>query len=182
MDPESGVSAAEWLAAAGELEIAKVLKEYGEERFAKRIAQAIVRARREAPILTTGRLADIISRANPAWERDKHPATRSFQALRIYLNRELEELQSCLGSMEQVLAPRGRLVVISFHSLEDRMVKRYMREQSRGDPFPRGLPVTNAQLSPRMRVLGKPLRPTPAEVAANPRARSAVLRVAERLS
>ena len=182
MDPESGISAADWVAAAGVEEIAGVLKDFGEERFAKRIARAIVRARAEAPILTTGRLAEIVSGANPAWEKDKHPATRSFQAIRIYINRELEDLRACLDRVLAVLAPGGRLVVISFHSLEDRMVKRFMREQSRGDPFPPGLPVTHEQLRPGMRVLGKAVRATPEEVRSNPRARSAVLRVAERLA
>lgn len=182
MDPDGGISAAHWLATAGVAEIAGVLKEYGEERFARRIAQAIVRARQEAPILTTARLAEIVSRANPAWEQDKHPATRSFQAIRIYINRELEDLRACLDGILEVLAPGGRLVVISFHSLEDRMVKRFMREQSRGDPFPPGLPVTHEQLRPVMRVLGKAVRATPGEVSSNPRARSAVMRVAERLA
>jgi len=182
MDPDHGISAADWLERAGSAEIARVLKEYGEERFAKRIAQAIVRARGEAPIRTTGRLAEIVSRANPAWEKDKHPATRSFQAIRIYINKELEDLRACLDRILPVLAPRGRLVVISFHSLEDRMVKRFMREQSRGDPFPLGLPVTHEQLRPGLRMLGKAVRPTLEEISRNPRARSAVMRVAERLA
>jgi 16S rRNA (cytosine1402-N4)-methyltransferase len=180
MDPNSGISAADWLARAGVGEIARVLKDYGEERFAKRIAAAIVAARAEAPILRTGRLAEIVSRANPKWERDKHPATRSFQAIRIFVNRELDELRQALERLLPVLAPGGRLAVISFHSLEDRIVKRYMREQSRGDDFPPGLPITGDRLRPRLRLVGKAQRPSPAELADNPRARSAVLRVAER--
>ncbi len=180
MDPNSGVSAADWLAKAGAAEIARVLKDYGEERFAKRIAAAIVEARAEAPIVSTGRLAEIVTRANPKWERDKHPATRSFQAIRIFVNQELDELRQALERLLPVLAPGGRLAVISFHSLEDRIVKRYLREQSRGDDFPPGLPVTSDRLRPRLRLLGKAQRASPAELAENPRARSAVLRVAER--
>ena len=137
-------------------------------------------ARAEAPIVNTGRLAEIVSRANPKWERDKHPATRSFQAIRIFVNRELDELRQALERTLSVLAPGGRLAVISFHSLEDRIVKRYLREQSRGDDFPPGLPVTSDRLRPRLRLVGKALRPSPAELEDNPRARSAVLRVAER--
>jgi len=180
MDPNSGVSAADWLAKAGAAEIARVLKDYGEERFAKRIAAAILEARAKAPIVSTGRLAEIVSRANPKWERDKHPATRSFQAIRIFVNRELDELRHALERLLPVLAPGGRLAVISFHSLEDRIVKRYLRDQSRGDDFPPGLPVTSDRLRPRLRLVGKARRPSPAELAENPRARSAVLRVAER--
>jgi len=182
MDPDAGPSAADWLARADTDEIADVLRRYGEERHARRIARAIVEARREAPILTTGRLAQVVSEANPAWERHKHPATRSFQAIRIYINGELEELQRCLDQVVAVLAPAGRLVVISFHSLEDRLVKRFMRRQAQGDDFPPGLPVTQAQLHPRLRLVGRAIRADAVETAANPRARSAVLRVAERLS
>ncbi len=182
MDTGSGLSAAQWLAGAGEQEIFQVLKEYGEERFARRIAGAIVKARREAPIETTGRLAAIVAEANPSWERDKHPATRSFQAIRIHINRELEELKTCLEESLNVLASRGRLVVISFHSLEDRMIKRFIRDYARGDAFPAGVPVTQAQMRPKLRLVGKAIRPSPAEVVGNLRARSAVLRVAERIS
>ena len=182
MDPDSSLSAAQWLARAGVEEIAEVLYKYGEERFARRIARAICAARREAPIETTGRLAAIVSQAHPAWERGKHPATRSFQALRIFVNRELDDLRQCLGQVLGVLAPGGRLAIISFHSLEDRIVKRFMRDQSRGDDFPRGIPVTRDQIHSRMRVVGGAVRPGPEEIQANPRARSAVLRVAERLA
>lgn len=182
MDPASGQSAAQWLAGARAKEIADVLKEYGEERHAKRIARAIVAARAEQPIHTTLELAEIVAQANPSWEKGKHPATRSFQAIRIYINRELDELKQCLRQVLDVLAPGGRLAVISFHSLEDRIVKRFMRDQAKGDRFPPRLPVTQAQLQPRLRVVGRAIRADEAEVAANPRARSAVLRIAERLA
>jgi 16S rRNA (cytosine1402-N4)-methyltransferase len=181
MDPNSGLSAAEWLAQAEMRDIAEVLKNYGEERYSKRIARAIVEARELAPIRTTLRLAEIISKANPAWEKNKHPATRSFQGIRIYINGELYALERALKSVIDVLMIGGRLVVISFHSLEDRMVKRFMREQAKGDRFPPGVPVTQESLQPRLRLVGKAVRPSVHETTANPRARSAVLRVAERL-
>jgi len=182
MDPGQGESAAVWIARAEAAEIAEVLKTYGEERHAKRIARAIVEARTETPITTTGRLAEVISRANPSWEKGKHPATRSFQAIRIHINGELEALKACLDRVLEVLAPGGRLAVISFHSLEDRIVKRFMRDQAKGDSFPPGVPVRQDQLRPRLRLVGKAIHADAAEVAANPRARSAVLRVAERLA
>jgi len=181
MDPESGQSAADWLAQAETQEIADVLKIYGEERHARRIARAIVQARSEQPIHTTKTLADVIAAANPSWEKGKHPATRSFQAIRIYINRELDDLRACLDQVIEVLAPGGRLAIISFHSLEDRIVKRFMRDQAKGDCFPPGVPVTQAQLQPKLRLVGKAMRANEQEVEANPRARSAVLRVAERL-
>lgn len=181
MDPGSGQSAASWLGQAQEQEIARVLKEYGEERFAKRIAHAIADAHREAPITTTARLADIVSAANPRWEPGKHPATRSFQAIRIFINRELEDLQSCLEQAVELLKTGGRLVVISFHSLEDRIVKRFIQREGRGGDIPPDLPLRQDQLVRRLRPIGKAIRPNAAEVDANPRARSAVMRVAERL-
>ena len=181
MDPTQGESAAEWLARAAEADIAYVLKTYGEERYAKRIARAIVQAREAAPIATTTQLAEIVAAANPAWERDKHPATRAFQAIRIHINRELEELQQGLPQALKVLAPGGRLAVISFHSLEDRIVKRFLRDEARGGDFPPGMPVPATAFKPTLRIIGKPVYPGDAEVAANPRARSAVLRVAEKL-
>jgi 16S rRNA (cytosine1402-N4)-methyltransferase len=182
MDPDSGVSAAEWLAEAKEAEIARVLKEYGEERFAKRIARAIVHERAQSPITTTARLAKIVAEANPKWERDKHPATRSFQAIRIFINSELDELEQVLEQAVRMLAPGGRLAVISFHSLEDRRVKRFIRDEARGGDFPPDLPVTDAQLQRRLRAVGRDIRAGEAELVSNPRARSAVLRVAERLA
>ncbi|MCG8058167.1 MAG: 16S rRNA (cytosine(1402)-N(4))-methyltransferase RsmH [Candidatus Thiodiazotropha endolucinida] len=180
MDPSRGVSAAEWLAKVESREIAQVLKTYGEERHAKRIARAIVEARLAQPIVTTGRLAELVSQANPSWEKGKHPATRSFQAIRIFINGELDALRQTLDGVIDVLAPGGRLAVISFHSLEDRIVKRFMRDQAKGDPFPPGVPVTDDQRQPRLRLVGKAITPDETEISANPRARSAVLRVAER--
>ncbi|HID49941.1 MAG TPA: 16S rRNA (cytosine(1402)-N(4))-methyltransferase RsmH [Chromatiales bacterium] len=182
MNPQAGPSAAEWLADASEQDIVRVLKEYGEERFARRIARAIVAARREQPITTTGQLAAIVAAAVPRREPGKDPATRSFQAIRIFINRELDDLRAFLAQVLEVLRPGGRLVVISFHSLEDRLVKRFIREQEKGDRFPPDLPVTRVQLRPRLRAVGKPVRPGQDEIRANPRARSAILRVAERLT
>jgi 16S rRNA (cytosine1402-N4)-methyltransferase len=181
MDPASGISAAQWLAAADEREISAVLKEYGEERYAKRIARAVVRQRGHTPITRTRQLAEIIAAASPSREQHKDPATRSFQAIRIYINSELQDLQACLAQSIKVLAAGGRLAVISFHSLEDRIVKRFIREQVRGDQYPPDLPVIQEMLHPNMRTVGKAIRPKEEEVAANPRARSAVLRVAEKL-
>lgn len=181
MDRQQPLSAAAWLANAGEKAIADVLQRYGEERFARRIARAIVAARADAPIERTAQLADIVAGANPAWEEGKHPATRTFQAIRIHINGELEMLERCLAQSVQVLGKGGRLAVITFHSLEDRIVKRFMRDAARGDVFPKGLPVTADRLRPQLRVLGKAVAPSEAEVSANPRARSARLRVAERV-
>ena len=182
MDPSQGPSAATWLGEAREQDIARVLKEFGEERFAKRIARAIVKARAEKAITTTGQLAAIVAAAVPTREPGKDPATRSFQAIRIFINKELDDLQACLEEVLEVLRPGGRLVVISFHSLEDRLIKRFIREQEKGDRFPPDLPVTQVQLRPRLRSVGKPVRPNEEEVRANPRARSAIMRVAERLA
>lgn len=182
MDPEQGLSATAWLAQADEAEVARVLKEYGEERFAKRIARAIVRSREEqGPVESTAQLAEIVARANPAWEKGKDPATRSFQAIRIFINRELEDLDRFLEQCVAMLAPAGRLAVISFHSLEDRRVKRFIRKQEHGEELPPDLPLRHSELAPpKLRQVGKAIFAGEAEVAANPRARSAVLRVAER--
>ncbi len=182
MDPDEGQSAAQWLAQASEGEIADVLHHYGEERYARRIARAIVAARAEAPITGTARLAEIIRLAHPRWEPGRDPATKSFQAIRIHINRELDDLQACLPQALEALAPGGRLAVISFHSLEDRRVKRFFRDEAKGDNFPPDLPVPQSALNPRLRLLGKAIRAGEAELAENPRARSAVLRVAERLA
>lgn len=182
MNQGRGPTAAQWLAAAPQEEIAAVLFEFGEERYARRIARAIVQARREAPVDTTRRLAAIIAKASPTRERGKDPATRSFQAIRIFINQELDALRTCLSHVLEVLAPGGRLAVISFHSLEDRIVKRFIRRQAKGDELPPGLPVRDVQRHPRLRVVGKPVHPSADEIARNPRARSAVLRVAEKLS
>ena len=182
MDTRAGETAAEWLSYAELKDIAGVLKEYGEERFARRIAAAIVAAREEAPLETTGRLAQVISEAHPRWEQHKHPATRAFQAIRIRINRELEDLREFLSIAVDLLRIGGRLVIISFHSLEDRMVKRYMRDMARGELPPRGVPVRQSEIKQRMRLVGKPLRASEEEVAANARARSAVMRVAEKIN
>lgn len=175
-------TAAQWLATAREQEISGVLQDYGEERFARRIAQAIVMERQRQPVTRTVQLAAIIARAHPAWERDRHPATRSFQGIRIFLNRELEELQAALEQALEALVVGGRLVVISFHSLEDRMVKRFFRAGAQGSGLPRGLPVTVQEQAVRLRLPGGPVRPGAVELADNPRARSAILRVAEKLA
>jgi 16S rRNA (cytosine1402-N4)-methyltransferase len=181
MNPNEGESAASWLATAGESEIAHVLKTLGEERFARRIAVAIVAARAQGPIARTAQLAEVVATANPRWEQHKHPATRSFQAIRLHINRELEVLQSVLEAIVQALAPGGRLVVISFHSLEDRIVKRFIRDKARGDRLPPGVPVQYEPPSGLLRAIGKATLPSADEVAGNPRSRSAIMRVAERL-
>ncbi|HLV19130.1 MAG TPA: 16S rRNA (cytosine(1402)-N(4))-methyltransferase RsmH [Pseudomonas sp.] len=183
MNPETGISAAEWIASADEEEIARVFKDYGEERFARRMARAIVQRRAQAPFTRTADLASVISEANPAWEKGKHPATRAFQGLRIHINNELGDLEKGLQAALEVLEVGGRLVVISFHSLEDRIVKQFMRRQARGeaDNLPRDLPIIPKAFEPRLKLLGKPRYASEAEVKANPRARSAVMRVAEKL-
>ena len=182
MDTSRGETAAEWLAHAGADEIAGVLKEYGEERFARRIAAAIVAARGEEAIVTTGHLARVVSEANPRWEKHKHPATRSFQAIRIKVNRELEDLQALLDVALDLLRIGGRLVVISFHSLEDRLVKRYMRNMARGEQIPAGVPVMDSALNRRMKIIGKAVKAGADEVAKNQRSRSAIMRVAEKIN
>jgi len=179
MDPDSGRSAAQWLAHVSETELARVLHEYGEERFSRRIARAIISARTEQSITSTRRLAQIIADANPKWEKGKNPATRSFQAIRIEINNELKDLQVYLSQVTDVLKPGGRIAVISFHSLEDRIVKRFIRDQAKGDRYPAGLPVTQAQLNPKLKPVGKALHPSDQELLLNPRARSSVLRIAE---
>jgi 16S rRNA (cytosine1402-N4)-methyltransferase len=180
MDTRSGMTAAEWIASAPEQEIADVIKTYGEERFAKRMASAIVKVRVDTPIMRTRQLASIIAEANPKWEPNKHPATRAFQAIRIFINRELEDLELALSSMVDKLAIGGRLVVISFHSLEDRIVKRFMRDQARGVQLPRHVPVVDSDAGKTLNLVGKAVKPSDEEVARNPRSRSAVMRVAER--
>ncbi len=182
MNPDAGESAAQWLARVSVDEIIRVLREYGEERYAPRIARAIVAARQEAPIETTAQLQAIVAQANPSWEKGKDPATRAFQAIRIAINYELDDLHACLDQMLEVLEVGGRLVVISFHSLEDRIVKRFMRDQERGEQFPRGLPVTEGQRAQRLRRIGKAIYASKEELAGNPRARSAVMRVAEKVA
>jgi 16S rRNA (cytosine1402-N4)-methyltransferase len=183
MDRTRGVSAAQWLERADEAEIREVLSSYGEERFAKQIAKAIVAARRGGAVHRTGQLAALVGAAVRTREPGQDPATRTFQALRIYVNQELEELSLALPQALAALKPSGRLAVISFHSLEDRIVKHFMRENSRADALPERLPVRARELPrPKLRVLGKPVRPDAGEARANPRARSAILRVAEKLA
>jgi len=182
MDNESGLSAAQWLARAGEREIADVLFKLGEEKFSRRIARAIVAARAETPIVTTRQLAGIVAGAVPTREPGKHPATRTFQAIRIHVNRELEEAEAALPQAVNLLAAGGRLCVISFHSLEDRLVKRFMRREAQGDPIYAELPNVPPHARPRLKLIGGAVMPSDEEVARNPRARSAVLRVAERVA
>jgi 16S rRNA (cytosine1402-N4)-methyltransferase len=181
MDPTHGATAAQWLADASEREIGEVIRDYGEERFAKQIAAAIVAARARRPVATTRELAGIVAHAVRTREAGQDPATRSFQAIRIRINQELEELTQALPQCVEVLAAGGRLVAISFHSLEDRIVKRFLRSQSQPPQPPRRLPLRAAELpQPKLRLIGKARRASAAEIAANPRARSAILRVAER--
>lgn len=181
MNPQSKMSAADWLNSAEPSEIARVLREYGEERFSKRIAGAIVKARLLKPLATTSELASIIVSAVPVREPNKHPATRSFQAIRIYINQELEVLQRALEQCLEVLSIKGRLAVISFHSLEDRLVKQFMQRHSQGD-IPFRIPLREQQIIRRLRIVERLIRPSEEEVSANPRARSARLRIAEKLA
>ncbi|HWQ37118.1 MAG TPA: 16S rRNA (cytosine(1402)-N(4))-methyltransferase RsmH [Burkholderiales bacterium] len=182
MDPGSGVSAAQWLGQAREEEIGEVIRRYGEERFAKQIARAIVAARSRQPVHRTRQLAQIVAEAVPTREPRQNPATRTFQAIRIYLNQELEELEVTLPQCVEALRVGGRLVVISFHSLEDRIVKRFMRSEAQPE-VPRHLPLRAREMpAPRLKLIGRATRPGDAEIRANPRARSAVMRVAERVA
>ena len=190
MDNSQGLSAAEWLQQVSEQDLAWVLKTFGEERFAKKIASAIVNYNKSAVqnggecLTRTLQLAELIAQTVPFKDKHKHPATRSFQAIRIFINSELDELEKVLRSALTVLAPGGRLSIISFHSLEDRMVKHFMRKQSQGETIPKGLPLREDQIqrNQRLKVIGKAMMPSEDEIAQNPRARSAVLRIAERLS
>lgn len=190
MDNSQGLSAAEWLKQVSEQDLAWVLKTFGEERFAKKIAKAIVDYNKSAVqnggecLTRTLQLAELIAQTVPFKDKHKHPATRSFQAIRIFINAELDELEKVLASALAVLAPGGRLSIISFHSLEDRMVKHFMRKQSQGEAIPKGLPLREDQIqrNQRLKVIGKAIMPSEDEIAQNPRARSAVLRIAERLT
>lgn len=181
MDTTRGMTAAEWLAEASVADITRVLREYGEERFAYEIAKALIAARTGGAIATTGQLAALVEKAVRTREPGQHPATRTFQALRICVNQELEELSLVLPQVVAALAPGGRLVVISFHSLEDRIVKRFMRDASRPPQLPARLPVRAADMpKPKLALIGKAVRPSDAEVSVNPRSRSAVMRIAEK--
>ena len=182
MDTSRGQSAAEWLAEADEQDITQVIKEFGEEKFGKRIAHAIVNERKVNPITRTSELVRIIDQAMPVKDKFKHPATRTFQGIRIYINAELEQLRVGLKAATAILKPKGRLAVISFHSLEDRLVKRFMKEQSKGKAVPHGLPLTQQEIDADkvLSLIGKAIKPGEDELAVNVRSRSAVLRVAEK--
>ncbi|HSW70874.1 MAG TPA: 16S rRNA (cytosine(1402)-N(4))-methyltransferase RsmH, partial [Gammaproteobacteria bacterium] len=180
MNPTQGVSAATWLATVSEAELARVLYEYGEERFARRLARAIVEVRSDKPILTTIQLRELVCKVLPVHPKNKHPATRTFLALRLAINQELQALQQGLEQALEVMAVGGRLAVISFHSVEDRIVKRFIQYHERGDDFPPDLPVKHHIFQQKLKRIGRAIRPTEEEVAANPRARSASLRIAEK--
>lgn len=181
MDQTQGQTAAEWLMQADEQEIADVLKTFGEERFGKRIARGVVEARLAGPITTTHQLVAIIDAAVPRIEFHKHPATRSFQGIRIFINNELGDIQVSLKGAIDLLGAGGRLVVISFHSLEDRIVKRFMRDLARGDKLPDRLPIRDSEIKRTVKLIGKAIKPSDAEVAQNRRSRSSIMRIAEKL-
>lgn len=182
MDLSQAISAAQFVNEAEADEMAAIFRTYGEERFAGRIARAIVEARKVAPILTTLQLAEIVKEANPKWEKHKHPATRVFQAIRIHVNQELTDLSRCLEQCIEVLAPGGRLVVISFHSLEDRIVKQFMRDKEQGNRPPPEVPIRHKEMKSNFKRVGKAVMPQDVEVKDNVRARSAVLRIGEKLA
>ena len=182
MDTSRGLSAADWLNSADEQDITQVIKEFGEEKFGKRIAHAIVNYRQQQPLARTSELVTIIDQAMPVKDKFKHPATRTFQGIRIYINAELEQLRVGLKAAPGIVRPGGRMAVISFHSLEDRLVKRFMKEQSKGKALPPGLPVTQAEIDADkvLTLIGKAIKPGEEELKHNVRSRSAVLRVAEK--
>lgn len=183
MNPLAGESAADWLAHADMDALCYVFRTYGEEKYAARIARAIIERRDKQPFTRTSELANLIAQVNPSREKHKHPATRVFQAIRIHVNRELDEVKEALLAAIDALQPGGRLAVISFHSLEDRIAKQFIREQSRREQVPAGLPLTEDQIADNRTLLavGKAIKPSAAELAVNPRARSSVLRIAERI-
>lgn len=178
MDPTTGLDAATWLVKASEREIAQVLKSYGEERYARRIARLI---KQHSPIKTTQELVEIVKQAKPVWEKTKHPATRTFLAIRVFINKELCELEKVLQAGLEVLSMGGRIVVISFHSLEDRLVKKFLRFHSKGDIYPKSLPIQEKQLKKSIRIIGSAIRPSETEKTINPRSRSAILRIGEKI-
>ncbi len=181
MNDQQGISAAQWINKAKEAEIANVIYEYGEERYSRRIAKAIVLAREDEVLNDTKQLAEIVKKAHPRWEKKKHPATRSFQGIRIFINNELGDLDECLLQSYQCLAENGRLAVISFHSLEDRKVKRFFKLMCDGDKLPPDLPIMDESVNRKMKLVGKRIKASKQELSDNPRARSAVLRVASKL-
>lgn len=182
MDTTRGVTAEQWIAETSEEDMVWAFKTYGEERYAKRIVRAIIAEREKGTISRTKKLASIISEAHPRWEKHKHPATRCFQAIRIAVNAELDDLKTVLSQSLEVLKVGGRLVAISFHSLEDRMVKQFIQRQTKGKEYPRGLPITDDEINVRMKKIGKFIKAGEQELERNVRARSAVLRVAEKLA
>ncbi len=182
MDSSQGMDAATWIAKVSEKELAEVLWTYGEERYARRIARAIIAAREAEPIVTTTQLADIVAKAIPAWQQGKHPATRSFQAIRIAVNHELADLELGLAQGLEVLSVGGRLLVISFHSLEDRLVKQFMQYQENREEIPANLPIKHADIKIHFKRIGHAIKASMQEIAENPRARSAILRIGEKLS
>lgn len=182
MNPGKGMSAAQWIATVSEKDMADVMFQYGEERFSRRIAKAICEYRSHTPILTTLQLSKVVAEANPSWEKGKNPATRAFQGIRIHINNELGDLEVGLDAAADALKVGGRLVVISFHSLEDRIVKRFMKLRAKGPELPRHLPIRNAHLDIKFKTIGKAIKPSQSEVSDNVRSRSAVLRVLERVS
>ena len=181
MDNRTGLSAADWINSADQQEIIEILFKYGEEKYAKKIARSIIKEREIKPITRTHQLANLIISAVPRREKGKHPATRTFQAIRIMINNEVSELQNVLSQTVGALTNGGRLLVISFHSLEDRIVKRFIRENSRGDTVPIEVPVTANYFKPKFKKIGKAIHPSQEEINQNPRSRSAVLRIAERI-
>ncbi|MCV2403091.1 16S rRNA (cytosine(1402)-N(4))-methyltransferase RsmH [Marinomonas sp. C2222] len=182
MNPDAGISAAEWIETVKESDLADVMYQYGEERFSRRIAKAICEHRAHTPILTTLQLSKIIADAHPAWEKGKNPATRAFQGIRIHINNELGDLEIGLEAAAEALKVGGRLAVISFHSLEDRIVKRFMKLKAKGPEIPRHLPIQNLHHNIKFKTVGKAIKPSKSEVDDNVRSRSAVLRVLERIS
>ena len=182
MDQSQGQTAAEWLNSAKASDIAYVIRRFGEEKFARRIAMRIVDAREEKLLETTGDLVKIIEAAVPSREQKKHPATRTFQAIRIFINEELHDLELCLDAILPILVKGGRLVVISFHSLEDRIVKRFLRNQARGEQLPSRLPVRDADIIRHLKIIGKPVKPGDEEVSNNRRSRSSIMRIGEKLT
>lgn len=181
MNKNQGVPLSKWLNTVTEEVLRETIKIYGEERFAKRIAKSIIEERDKKEITTTTELAEIVAKAHPAWEWGKHPATRTFQALRIFINNELEDLKIVLSQCLDLLKPGGRLLVISFHSLEDRIVKNFIQQEVHGDKNTRKLPLRETELNIRLRIIGKAIKPDAFEIEQNPRARSAVLRIVEKI-
>ncbi len=182
MDPTSGISAAQWLNSAEEDEITEVIKRFGEEKFGKRIAKAIIEYRKTNPLQTTHQLVEIIDQAVPVKDKFKHPSTRTFQGIRIFINEELSDLERALDGILEVLRPGGRMVIISFHSLEDRIVKRFIRKHVQGDQYPKGVPILDSELNRRLKSMGKAIKASAEEIQANPRSRSAVMRVAQKVA